>query len=93
MTHAHDMDIENTPSLIYLPTPIPHCTPPSIPLHRLGSHVSGAERGAHISRLLRILELEPVKNRTVGSLSHGELKRLTVGVELAASPSLLFLGG
>ena len=33
----------------------------------------------------------PLRERAVGSLSRGELKRVTVGVELASNPSVLFL--
>ena len=58
---------------------------------RLGGNVSEAQRRTHIGRLLHILELDVVRHRTVGSLSHGEQKRLTVGVELASSPSIVFL--
>ena len=41
--------------------------------------------------MLTLLELIPIADRRTGSLSLGELKRLTIGVELAANPSILFL--
>ena len=45
---------------------------------------------ATISRLLALLELDgPLEQRLVGTLARGELKRLTLGVELASSSASL----
>lgn len=44
-----------------------------------------------IDELIAILNLENVQNSTVGILSMGERKRLSVGVELIENPSILFL--
>lgn len=52
---------------------------------------AAAKRRALIARVLSVLELEPLTNRAVRSLSRGEMKRLTIGVELVSNPSLLFL--
>jgi len=50
----------------------------------------------YIQEVLRILELKEIENRLVGDeiipgLSPGQLKRLTIGVELVANPNILFL--
>lgn len=44
-----------------------------------------------VEELLEILELQSARHRAAGTLSAGESKRLSVGVELAANPSILFL--
>lgn len=44
-----------------------------------------------IDLILGILELDQISHRLVGTLSRGELKRLTIGVEIASLPSLLYL--
>ena len=49
-------------------------------------------RREFVGRVLRLLELDVVADRMVATLSRGERKRLTIGVEMVASPSLLFLG-
>lgn len=64
---------------------------------RLPDSVSDASRDVFVDLLLDDLELTPIANRLVGDvnipgLSPGELKRLTIGVELAANPAILFLG-
>ena len=45
---------------------------------------------------MEILELTEIKDRLIGDpdtlgLSPGQLKRVTIGVELVANPSILFL--
>ena len=59
---------------------------------RLEANVTPAARTAFLDALLDELELAPLRNRVAASLSPGEAKRLSVGVELASNPSLLFLG-
>lgn len=44
-----------------------------------------------VNRILHLLELDTIANRLVHSLSRGELKRLTIGVELVSNPAVLFL--
>lgn len=63
---------------------------------RLPKSVSEEDRAAYVEEVLEILELTPVADRIVGNekyagLSPGQLKLLTIGVELAANPSILFL--
>jgi ABC-type multidrug transport system ATPase subunit len=58
---------------------------------RLPRNVSVSQRSAFVDEVIRLLELEPIKSRRTGSLSQGELKRLTIAVELAANPAVLFL--
>ena len=63
---------------------------------RLPSEVSAEERRGFVDQILEDLELTSLAGRLVGDanvegLSPGELKRLTIGVELAANPTFLFL--
>ena len=58
---------------------------------RLPRAVSPLGRAAFVEEVLTLLELAPIADRRTGSLSLGERKRLTIGVELAANPSILFL--
>ena len=58
---------------------------------RLPASVGAREREAFVDEVVRLLELEPLAGRRTGSLAPGELKRLTIAVELAANPSILFL--
>lgn len=57
---------------------------------RLPKSVSATERGNFVSQILTLLELNPLASRSTDSLSQGERKRLTIGVELTANPSILF---
>ena len=57
---------------------------------RLPSTVDAATRSKFVDNVLSLLELSPIAGRTVATLGKGELKRLTVGVELAANTPLLF---
>ena len=63
---------------------------------RLASTVTPAQRTKFVEEVLDILELTPIADRVIGDatlpgLSLGQLKRLTIGVELVANPSVLFL--
>ena len=63
---------------------------------RLPQSVPRATREAFVDELIELLELTAVKDRIVGSanyvgLSPGQLKLLTIGVELVSNPSILFL--
>jgi ABC-type multidrug transport system ATPase subunit len=60
--------------------------------------VSEAQRQAFVEEVIRMLELGSVADRVIGEeqdesgLLVGERKRVTIGVELVANPSVLFLG-
>ncbi len=63
---------------------------------RLPATVTAQQRADFVEELLDILELRHLADRIVGSekyagLSPGQLKLLTIGVELASNPSILFL--
>jgi len=63
---------------------------------RLPRSVTDDQRREFVEELLDILELKHLGDRIVGNekyagLSPGQLKLLTIGVELAANPSILFL--
>jgi len=63
---------------------------------RLPTTVSEETREAFVDEILDLLELTPVKDRIIGNeayvgLSPGQLKLVTIGVELVANPSILFL--
>lgn len=63
---------------------------------RLPPEISDTQRIAFVEEILDVLELREVADRLVGDvtlpgLSPGQLKRVTIGVELAANPTVLFL--
>ena len=58
---------------------------------RLPASVPTSSRALFVSEVLTLLELVPIAERRTGSLSLGERKRLTIGVELASNPAILFL--
>lgn len=58
---------------------------------RIRQSISRERMQFFINRILKVLELDTLKDRLVGSLSRNEAKRLTIGVELASAPSLLFV--
>ena len=63
---------------------------------RLPREVSEEQRNAFIEEVLDILELSSIADRIIGdtttpSLSPGQLKRVTIGVELVSNPPVLFL--
>lgn len=47
------------------------------------------EKIAYVDRIIDLLELEEIQDAIIGSLSVEQKKRVTIGVELAAKPSLL----
>lgn len=59
---------------------------------RLPATVSASQRAAFVDEVLTLLEMAPLSARRTGSLAQGELKRLTIAIELAANPAVLFLG-
>ena len=58
---------------------------------RLPASLTSSQRSAFVDYVLSLLELTPIANYRTGSLSLGERKRLTIAVELAANPTVLFL--
>ena len=65
---------------------------------RLPESFSAAERDEFTEEILKLMELDSLRHRLVGhegsqgsSLSPGERKRLTIGVELVANPPIIFL--
>lgn len=58
---------------------------------RLPTSVGPTERKAFVDEVLSLLELTPIKGFRTGSLALGEAKRLTIAVEMAANPPILFL--
>lgn len=64
---------------------------------RLPADVPADRRAAWVDEVMQILELEDIADRKIGEvgaadgLSPGQRKRLTIGVELAANPPVLFL--
>jgi len=64
---------------------------------RLPASVTDEQRALFVTQILIDLELDGIANRIIGDatldgLSPGELKCLTIAVEMAANPSILFLG-
>jgi ABC-type multidrug transport system ATPase subunit/ABC-type multidrug transport system permease subunit len=63
---------------------------------RLPADTTEATRVSFVEEVMEILELTDIRNRLIGdaddiSLSPGQLKRVTIGVELVANPAILFL--
>ncbi|KAK0948558.1 ATP-binding cassette transporter snq2 [Friedmanniomyces endolithicus] len=56
---------------------------------RQPSHVPRAEKLAYVDEIINLLELEDLQDAIIASLGVEQRKRLTIGVELAAKPSLL----
>ena len=63
---------------------------------RLDASVSPERRKAFVNGVIQLLELDEIADRLVGdessssSISAGERKRLTIGVELVANPTVIF---
>ncbi|KFA55675.1 hypothetical protein S40293_05291 [Stachybotrys chartarum IBT 40293] len=58
-------------------------------LLRQDANIPRAEKIAYVDRIINLLELEDLQDAVIMSLGVEQRKRLTIGVELAAKPSLL----
>jgi ABC-type multidrug transport system ATPase subunit len=58
---------------------------------RLPADTGPAEMTARLDEVLRLMELEPHRDTPVGSLSGGQIKRVSLGAELVARPALLYI--
>jgi ABC-type multidrug transport system ATPase subunit len=58
---------------------------------RLPRHTTPSEKEARVNRILQDLDLANHRDKAVNALSGGQRKRVNVGVELLASPNILFL--
>ncbi|OWZ15246.1 ABC transporter [Phytophthora megakarya] len=58
---------------------------------RQGSDVSSDMKYDSVTECLELLELDSIADRCIRGCSVEQLKRLTIGVELAAQPSVIFL--
>ncbi|OJD16727.1 hypothetical protein AJ78_03153 [Emergomyces pasteurianus Ep9510] len=56
---------------------------------RQDRNIPREEKIAYVDQVINLLELEDIQDAIIGSLSVEQRKRLTIGVELAAKPSLL----
>lgn len=56
---------------------------------RQDRHISRAEKIAYVDKIIDLLELRDMQDALVRSLGVEQRKRVTIGVELAAKPSLL----
>ncbi|KAK3639848.1 ATP-binding cassette transporter snq2 [Elasticomyces elasticus] len=56
---------------------------------RQPAHTPRAEKIAYVDEIINLLELEDLQDAIINSLGVEQRKRLTIGVELAAKPSLL----
>lgn len=63
----------------------------SLPLFTRKHKISKAEREKKILRVLRLLEIEPLRKRLISELSGGQLQRVLIARELITEPSILFL--
>ncbi|KAL3458663.1 ABC-2 type transporter-domain-containing protein [Aspergillus heterothallicus] len=58
-------------------------------LLRQDRNVPRSEKIAYVNQIIDLLELEEIQDAIIGSLNVEQKKRVTIGVELAAKPSLL----
>eukprot|EP01088_Endostelium_zonatum_P016476 TRINITY_DN446_c0_g1_i1.p1 TRINITY_DN446_c0_g1~~TRINITY_DN446_c0_g1_i1.p1 ORF type:complete len:1655 (+),score=459.85 TRINITY_DN446_c0_g1_i1:79-5043(+) len=58
---------------------------------RLAKNRTKEEKKELVTSILSLLDLEPIQHRTIATLSQEQKKRVTIGVEMAADPVLLFL--
>ncbi|KAL8894542.1 MAG: hypothetical protein Q9192_004232 [Flavoplaca navasiana] len=54
-------------------------------------HIPTADKMAYVEEIIELLELDELQDALISSLGVEQRKRVTIGVELAAKPSLLFL--
>ena len=54
-------------------------------------HIPKAEKLAYVDEIIDLLDLRDLQDALISSLGVEQRKRITIGVELAAKPSLLFL--
>ena len=60
-------------------------------LLRLPTDTDRSELHARVEEVLKQMELQPHRNTLVGQLSGGQIKRVSLGAELIASPCLLYI--
>ncbi|RLN89241.1 hypothetical protein BBJ28_00007821 [Nothophytophthora sp. Chile5] len=58
---------------------------------RQDGSVSTAEKMASVDECIELLELGPIADKIIRGSSTEQMKRVTIGVELAAQPSILFM--
>uniref|UniRef100_A0AAV2Z7R7 ABC transporter domain-containing protein n=1 Tax=Lagenidium giganteum TaxID=4803 RepID=A0AAV2Z7R7_9STRA len=58
---------------------------------RQSSDVSDAKKYSSVNECLDLLDMHPIADQIIRGSSTEQMKRLTIGVELAAQPSVLFL--
>ena len=58
---------------------------------RLPKNLSKEERNKHADEVMDIFGLTPVKDNLVGTLSGGQIKRLSIAIEYLSNPSLFIL--
>ncbi len=58
---------------------------------RLPKNISKAERYNRVDEVMDIFGLAPVKDNMVGTLSGGQIKRLSIAIEYLSNPSLFIL--
>ncbi|ETI56189.1 hypothetical protein F443_01230 [Phytophthora nicotianae P1569] len=58
---------------------------------RQGAEVPDAQKYESVNECLDLLDLHPIADQIIRGSSTEQMKRLTIGVELAAQPSVLFL--
>ena len=58
---------------------------------RLPRDMSDVDRQEHINRLIHLLELSQRRDTRIGSLSGGQRKRVSIGIELLSQPGVLFV--
>ncbi|CAK4124384.1 unnamed protein product [Aphanomyces euteiches] len=58
---------------------------------RLPGNTTDAHRSSFVDDILDVLELTPKAHAQYSTLTQGERKRVTIGVELLSNPSILFL--
>ncbi|GAB9468228.1 Abc transporter g family member 31 [Globisporangium polare] len=58
---------------------------------RQDARIPKAEKLASVDECVELLELHPIANKIIRGSSTEQMKRITIGVELAAAPSILFM--